>query len=121
MARVKGPLFSLDASGSLKKTIVYSKWKGRQYVRQHAIPLNPQSPAQVNVRLAWTLLVLDWQAAAPAVHDTWDEFGKQFQMSGFNQYISRGMDAYVDQLGTATPPISVAVVGDPPLDVWTWT
>ena len=121
MARVKAPLFSLDASGQLGEAIVYSKWKGREYVREYTIPQNPQSTTQVNVRLAWEKLVASWQGETPTYQTTWDTFANQFKMSGFNQYIGRGMDAYVAQLGTSTTPASVSVTGDPPVEVWTWT
>lgn len=120
MARVKAPLFSLDASGQLGEAIVYSKWKGREYVREYTIPQNPNSPAQVNVRKAWELLVSQWQSEAQAVQSDWNTFADQFKMSGFNQYIGRGMEAYVSQLGTATNPTSVSVAGTPPTEVWTW-
>lgn len=120
MARVKGPLFSLEASGSVKKTIVYSKWKGRQYVRQHAIPLNPNSATQINVRKAWQILVAGWQAEDAPTQTVWNEFAKQFQTSGFNQYVKRGMEQYNIQLTTAVEPASTSVAGDPPVDVWTW-
>ncbi len=121
MARVKGPLFSLEASGSVKKTIVYSKWKGRQYVRQHTIPQNPQSTNQVNVRTAFTLLVAKWQGEAAPYQTEWNDFAKQFQKSGFNEYIGRGQKEYIDQIGSSTLPVSVAVTGAPPVDVWVWT
>ena len=121
MARVKGPLFSLEASGTVAKTVVYSQWKGRQYVRQHTIPYNPQSALQVNVRTAMTLLVAEWQGEIQGYRDTWNTFAKQFNKSGFNVYVARGMDAYVVQHGTAIPPTGVSVTGDPPADVWVWT
>lgn len=120
MARTKGPLFSIDASGTVANVIVYSQWKGRSYVRRHAIPYNPQSPAQVNVRAAMTFLVAKWQAEAPASQADWNLYGKQFNLSGFNLFVSRGMDAYVLQLTTAVTPTSVLVVGTPPAEVWTW-
>lgn len=50
MAKVTGPLMSLDASGSVAKTITFSKWKGRNYVRQLTIPANPQTGDQQAVR-----------------------------------------------------------------------
>ncbi len=121
MAKTKGPLFSLEASGSVAKTIVYSQWKGRNYVRQHTIPLNPQSPAQVNVRAAMTLLVAAWQGEIQGTKDSWNTYGKLTNLSGFNAYVSRGMDQYVIQITTAVTPVSVSVVGVPPSDVWTWT
>ncbi len=52
MARTTGPLFSLTASGSLGKTIVYSIWNGAAYVRSLVTPFNPQSTAQNLARVA---------------------------------------------------------------------
>lgn len=121
MARVKAPLFSLGASGSVGKSIVYSNWKGRDYCREYQIPQNPSTSLQVNVRTAWDLMVASWQALAPATKIIWDTFAEQFQMSGFNQYMSRGMKEYTIQLTTAVTPTAVVLAGDPPLDVWTWS
>lgn len=120
MAKVKGPLLSLEASGTIRKTIVFSQWKGRNYVRGHVIPFNPQSSKQTNVRAAMTLLVLEWQGEIQGYKDTWAEYGKTYNLSGFNTYVKRGMNAYITQLGTDTTPASVAVTGDPPADVWVW-
>lgn len=50
MALTKAPLFSLDAGGALAGAVVFSKWKGRQYVRRLAIPHNPKSGLQVGMR-----------------------------------------------------------------------
>lgn len=47
MAKVTGPLMSLDASGSVAETITFSKWKGRNYVRQRIVPANPQTSDQL--------------------------------------------------------------------------
>lgn len=121
MARVKGPLFSLDASGQVGEAIVYSQWKGINYVREYEIPSNPNTAGQINVRTAWSLLVSAWQALAPADQLAWDEYAEAFKMSGFNKYLSNGLKAYVLQLTTAVTPVSVVVVGLPPSDVWTWT
>jgi len=51
MSKVTGPLASLDASGQFGKTIVFSKWKGRNYGRLKVTPSNPQSDSQAAVRL----------------------------------------------------------------------
>lgn len=50
MAKVTGPLMSMDASGKFGGTLVYGKWKGRPTVRQLVIPSNPQSTDQVAAR-----------------------------------------------------------------------
>lgn len=52
MAKVTSPLMSLDASGSIAGAITFSKWKGRNYVRQLVIPANPRSAGQQATRAA---------------------------------------------------------------------
>lgn len=51
MAKVTGPLFSLDARNKIGDAIVYSSWKGRNYVRVRIIPKNPKSDDQAEARL----------------------------------------------------------------------
>ena len=41
MVKVYGPMMSLDATGTIGKTATFSKWKGRNYVRQRVVPANP--------------------------------------------------------------------------------
>lgn len=120
MARVKAPLFSLEASGSLKKTIVYSQWKGRNYVREHTVPFNPETEKQVNLRTAFALVVKAWQDEEETYKEEWDEFAKIFQMSGFNSYVGRGIKAYISQITIDVTPVSVSVTGTPPIEVWVW-
>jgi len=50
MAKTTGPLFSLEASGTVGNTVTYSRWKGRSYVRRRVIPLNPFAETQVDAR-----------------------------------------------------------------------
>ena len=50
MAKVSGPLMSMDARGKFGNTLVFSGWKGRPTVRQLVIPTNPQSQPQQDAR-----------------------------------------------------------------------
>jgi len=50
MAKLKGPLFSLGASGQIGKTLVYMNWKGLDTVREYVVPANPQTSGQVTQR-----------------------------------------------------------------------
>ena len=50
MAKVSGPLMSMDASGKFGGALVFSKWKGRNVVRQLVIPGNPNSAGQEAAR-----------------------------------------------------------------------
>lgn len=50
MAKLRGPLFSLQASGAIAKTLVYFGWKGLKVARQYVVPSNPQTSAQTTQR-----------------------------------------------------------------------
>ena len=50
MAKVKGPLLSLGASGQIGKSIVFGDWRGVKYAREHVNPANPQTTAQTLTR-----------------------------------------------------------------------
>lgn len=60
MAGLTGPLFSLDASGTIAKTLTYAKWRGIRYVRQRVIPANPNSTLQQNIRGVFRSLNAIW-------------------------------------------------------------
>lgn len=51
MAKLTGPLFSLDARGKLGSSLVFLGWKGIKTVRQWLKPANPQSADQGDIRL----------------------------------------------------------------------
>jgi hypothetical protein len=52
MAKVDGPLFSLEARGKIADAMVFFPWKGRHVVRQWLKPTNPQSTKQGYIRAA---------------------------------------------------------------------
>ena len=113
MAKVSGPLFSLDARGQVGKAIVYSFWKGVNYVRQHVVPNNPQSTEQTAIRdlitdasQAWKLETSPIDTAYKAAYDL-AAAGQAY--SGFNLYIrdsvaKNGAEAYAGTLSIPTEP-----------------
>lgn len=52
MAKVDGPLFSLEARGKIADALVFFPWKGRHVVRQWLKPTQPQSVLQGYLRVA---------------------------------------------------------------------
>jgi len=51
MAKVQGPLLSLEARGKIADAIVFFPWKGRHVVREWLKPSNPMSEDQGDQRL----------------------------------------------------------------------
>ena len=56
MARVTGPLMSMEASGTIGKTLTFANWVGRQYVRRWTRPANPQTLNQMVQRNAFSVI-----------------------------------------------------------------
>lgn len=87
MAKVTGPLLSMDASGTVAGTAVFSKWKGRNYVRTRVIPHNPKSAAQTGVRTTHAGLVATFQANVATINTNFATRAKQRSISPFNAFV----------------------------------
>lgn len=85
-------MFSLAASGSLAKAIVFATWKGRPYVRERVIPSNPKSAAQTGRRAMFKFLTQNWAALGSAAKSTWQTLADQIIASQFNAYLKDNME-----------------------------
>jgi len=86
MAKITGPFMGLGASGSLAKTLVASKWKGRPYMRQHVIPANPKSVAQGLTRNSFSSAAAIWKVGGPLLRAPWDRFAVGQVLTGRNKF-----------------------------------
>ena len=91
MVKVFAPMLSLDASGTLGNAVTFSKWKGRNYVRERVIPSNPKSEAQTGRRAMFKFLTQAWAALDAAEKATWQDLADQLIASPFNAYVSDNM------------------------------
>lgn len=94
MAKVTGPLFSMSASGTVGKTIVYSVWKGRAYVRERVIPTNPRSAMQLGVRAMMSFLAQAWAGLIAGEKDDYDAGALSKSISAFNEYMSQNLSRW---------------------------
>jgi hypothetical protein len=94
MVKLAGPMFSMDASGTLGKTLVYSKWKGRPYGRRHVVPANPKSVLQVSVRAMMRFLSQAWEDIGSTPKGTWDALAAAQNISPFNAYIQENLQRW---------------------------
>lgn len=89
MAKVNAPLLSFGAGGTVAKTQVYSKWKGRPYVRQHVIPSNPNSADQQLTRNTFSWLNQVWKNAPSLLQDPWDLYAQGQVLTGRNAFVGQ--------------------------------
>ncbi|MEJ6950327.1 hypothetical protein [Natronospora cellulosivora (SeqCode)] len=87
MAKVTGPLFSLEASGKFANSLVFSKWKGINTVRQYAKPANTNSPKQRAVKNAFTAASALYQRLLGSDKDAWKLRASGQPMSGYNAFM----------------------------------
>ena len=122
MVKVFGPAMSLDASGTLADAITFSKWKGRNYVRERVIPANPRSGAQVGRRAMFTFLTQEWDALADADKATWQDLADQLVASRFNAYLSANMKGWHNFLAPSqdTPPTRTGTPSDNAITTAVW-
>lgn len=86
MAKLIGPLMSMDASGTVAGTLTFAKWKGRNYVRQRVIPSNPQTAAQTGVRATFGGTIALYKANKVALDSAFDTLAKQRNFSPINAF-----------------------------------
>lgn len=119
MAKVTGPLMSLDASGTVAKTTVFSKWKGRNYVRIRVTPRNPQTADQVATRGFLGVLAKAARAVLTAFTDTL-HVGSQFFLDAvadapagqsWISWLQKALHATVDSNNTAYTALSGTIKG----------
>jgi len=122
MVKLNGPMFSLDASGTIANPVTFSKWKGHNYARERVIPSNPKSGAQVGRRSMFKFLTQAWNAISDANQATWQDLADQLVASTFNAYLSGNMADWHNFLGPTktTPTIRIAVPSDNVLTAAVW-
>jgi len=90
MAKVAGPLLSVDASGKVADALVFSRWRGQKYVRQWVKPANPNTAAQQSQRSKLANAVADWTTNTPAdLQAGCRDYQSGEPYSGFNWFIKR--------------------------------
>jgi len=108
MARVKFSPLITSASGHVQDT-VFSRWKGRPYIRSLVVPANPNTAAQQIQRNRMAAAVACWQAVSVALAAAWDAYGSPYSLSGFNSWCS----ANIMRMAIADVPLPQAMPPDP--------
>jgi len=82
---------SVDASGKFGGSMVFAKWKGRNYARQLVIPQNPQSAKQKGVRAMMAFLATVWKAKALPKWTDYSVDAAARAISTFNAYMAANL------------------------------
>lgn len=91
MARTVAPLLSFDAGGQIAKTQVYSRWKGRPYVRRYVVPANPNSAEQQKTRNSFKWLMDAWKYWPAGALDAWNLYAASLQITNRNAFAKQNV------------------------------
>lgn len=108
MALTKAPLFGLDASGTIAGAIVFSKWKGRNYVRRHAVPSNPKTGLQVGMRAAFKYISQSYSTLSDAAKAAWKDVADKTQITPLNAQMAMSQQNIRLGLGVIHSPLDAA-------------
>lgn len=126
MAKLKAPLLSLGASGSIAKTLTFFNWKGLNVVREWVKPANPDTALQQTQRAYLTAavaMVHTAQARATFMLNSDDQIAysllaaaKGKVMTWFNQACKLWLDVkratkvpIIYSAGTTTDPTTTSI------------
>jgi len=76
MAKVRGPLMSLRASGTLGSTLTYQQRASGSVVYSRTVPYDTKHPFQMAIRGYVTQAVEYWQKMSPEYKTKWNVFVK---------------------------------------------
>lgn len=110
MATTKGPLFSLEASGSIGNALTYGRRGKTNTVKTKTNPANPRSLPQIRTRAAIAYATALWNSLTNTEKAAWAAYGEGRQISGYNAMTSQaaanravGMGPQVAPSGAAGP------------------
>ena len=121
MAKVVGPLLSVDARGKVADAMVFSYWRGQKYVRQWVKPSNPNTASQQAQRTRMKEAMEAWVKDVGATQQQgWRDYQAGQSISGPNQFVKQHIAA--DKAAdTIDPPTSVVVTPGADQLTVTWT
>jgi hypothetical protein len=105
MAKTKAPLFSLNATGTLDKTITYKKNLQNNIAQKYSQPgaKNPfeSSPRQKDQRSIIRLITIHWQCMSSSDKLSWEVAAKdkRFKGSGYHYFLHMAQQNLTQYLG----------------------
>lgn len=89
MARVKTPLLSNTAQGSLGETLTFSRRWGKNFARKFTKPLPIATTSQETQRAVFKGLIDEWNLRTQSEKDGWEAISSlRLPLSGYNIFLS---------------------------------
>lgn len=119
MAKIRGPLLSMSATGQIGKSHVYGKWRGVGYARQLVTPANPQTTQQSFTRDLFRFLNDLYRHFGPLGLAVWEAYAAGRPMIPRNGTIKINLPNMREEVDLAQFVASPGAKGGPALGGFT--
>jgi len=104
MARLIGPLFSLDARGQFGQTLIYSKNHRTNYAKPYKIPQDDKTPLQMYTRRGVGFISKHWTDLTTEEKATWQPLADELGTSPYHAYLRFNNRRWADLLPPSKQP-----------------
>ncbi|MEM2073716.1 MAG: hypothetical protein QXO33_04120 [Nitrososphaeria archaeon] len=110
MPKWTSPLFT-DMRNALGESVVFSRWKGRQYIRSWVKPANPRTLKQMANRDVLKNLVKRWQAIKSDLDAVaaWNKEALPYLISGYNLFVKYGRLSKIECPATGSVNVAFTI------------
>ena len=98
MAIITGPLFSLEAHGSLGDVLTYARLGRTNYTKVHFTPANPRSQKQVVRRLMTGWLTQTWSALSDSEKANFNSMATSWNLSPYHAWLKFNSQRWTSNL-----------------------
>lgn len=112
MVKLKGPLNSATADGSLGGTLIFSHIHRTNYLKRHARPKTSNTLEQISTRAINEFLIHEWTPRTAAEKATWLELADPARLTNYNAYLKFNIPRWHEHLAPSTsypPPAGTSV------------
>jgi len=92
MAKVKHPLMSIGASGSIGRAITFTKSRGVAICKGFSVSLDRESEEQLILRGVYSSGVVVWNGLSQPQKDVWNDSASGKKVTGFNLFMKNYMN-----------------------------
>lgn len=121
MAHSTGPLFSLEAHGSLGDAITFGRRGKTNTIKRKNKPANPRTLAQIQSRAPIAIATAIWQQLADAPKESWAPLAEQKGVTNFNAFVSWNANSIKNNGGIRYHYKTGGAPGDGEIDFMTAT
>ena len=115
MVKIKGPMLSPTASGTIGQAATFSSWKGRAYARKKSKPADPHAPLQIAARAMFQFLTQAWPNLPQPHRDTWNAAALAADITAISAYCRHNLQLWgqfkAPYQFIHTPPFHIANSG----------